>query len=340
MQQELERRVREKFESGPHVSVHDFQIMEDGHAGLTYGFTVSTSGQTDRPNETRQYVLKVAPVGIRRSGNTDVFRQAQLLRTLFRVGLPVPDVPFASDGEEELGTPYIIMERLPGRTFVIWEPHASFGPDETDPIWVQTTEALASIHAYDSRTGLADWNHRAELDGQVAFWSGILNKAEDEDWKRRGAQLAAALDGCDVTPGPIGLMHGDYQPGNVLFDGGRLTGIIDWELACIGPQNLDVGWLLMMADKQCWHPDWSPRINLSREDVLTIYQAARGRAVEDVDWFQALACFRMTAIACLNIKLHRNGRRHDPIWEKFATCVTPLLDRGFSLLNGLEEKVA
>ena len=336
MQQELEKRVARKFESAGAGggAVHDFRVMEDGHAGLTFGFAVSGSG------ESHDYVLKVAPVGVRRSGNTDVYRQAYLLRTLFRAGLPVPDVPFASGREDELGTPYIIMEKLPGRTFVIWEPDGSFGPEETDPVWVQTAEALAAIHAYDSKAGLADWDHHATLEGQVGFWSSILEKAEDEGWKRRGTQLAAELEGYKAVPGPMGLMHGDYQPGNVLFDEGRLTGVIDWELACIGPQNLDVGWLLMMADKQCWHSGWSPRINLSREEVLAIYEAARGRKVKDADWFQALACFRMMAIACLNIKLHRNGRRHDPIWEKFAISVTPLLDRGFSLLNGLEEKVA
>ncbi|HEX2890402.1 phosphotransferase [Vineibacter terrae] len=32
---------------------------------------------------------------------------------------------------------------------------------------------------------------------------------------------------------------------------GRLTGIIDWELAGIGAQALDVGWSAMLADSLC-----------------------------------------------------------------------------------------
>lgn len=155
------------------------------------------------------------------------------------------------------------------------------------------------------------------------------------NWIQRGNELAAALSAHDVTPGPIGLIHGDYQPGNVLFENGKMTGIIDWDLACLGPQNLDVGWLMMMADKACWHPDWAPRINWSRKEVLEYYQSARGHVIQDADWFQALACFRMMSISCLNIKLHRSGRRHDPVWEKFATCIAPLLDRGFALLGRL-----
>lgn len=333
MDNDLEQRIRKKFESGPSVSVREFQIMEDGHAGLTYGFAVCDKKQTTN------YVLKVAPKGVRRSGNTDVFRQAELLKTLHRSGLPVPDVLFASDSDEELGVPYIVMERLPGRTFIIWEPDHSFVLMDTDAIWAQSAEVLATIHKFDSDTGLSGWNHHAAFEGQVGFWSKLLEKAEDETWKRRGAQLATALQIHGVNSGPVGLMHGDYQPGNILFDDGKITGVIDWELACIGPQNLDVGWLLMMADRQCWHPDWSPQINLSREKVLSIYETARGHKVQDSDWFQALACFRMMAITCLNVKLHRSGRRHDPIWGKFAICVVPLLDRGFALLNEHKEKV-
>lgn len=332
-QQDLESRVRRTFGREPGVRVHDFRIMEDGHAGLTYGFAVA-----DATGE-RCYVLKVAPRGVRRSGNTDVFRQAPLLRALHRAGLPVPDVPFASDKDDELGSPYIVMERLPGRTFVIWEPDPSFLAAETDLVWSQTAQALASIHAFDRRTHLADWNHHAALDEQIGFWSRILDKADEAGWKRRGAALAAALAASPSETGPIGLTHGDYQPGNVLFEDGRLTGIIDWELACIGPQNLDVGWLLMMADRTCWHEGWSPRINQSRDEILAIYEAAVGRSLTGAGWFQALACFRMVAIASLNVRLHRTGKRFDPLWEKFSLSVDPLLDRGFSLLRVAEKEV-
>ena len=101
--------------------VTHFGVMEDGHAGLTFGFEVSGPA-----GATAGYVLKVAPSGVARRGNTDVYRQAPLLRALKSCGLPVPEVPWASAGDDVLGTPFIVMERLPGRVFVPWEPHASF----------------------------------------------------------------------------------------------------------------------------------------------------------------------------------------------------------------------
>lgn len=38
------------------------------------------------------------------------------------------------------------------------------------------------------------------------------------------------------------LCHGDYRTGNYMVDGGRLTGILDWEFAHWGDRHQDVGW--------------------------------------------------------------------------------------------------
>ena len=36
------------------------------------------------------------------------------------------------------------------------------------------------------------------------------------------------------------LLHGDYWPGNVLWEDGRLAAIIDWEDASVGDPLVDV----------------------------------------------------------------------------------------------------
>ena len=49
----------------------------DGHAGLTFLFDiVESSGLT------KGFVIKLPPKGVKRKGNTDVYRQAPLLRAL------------------------------------------------------------------------------------------------------------------------------------------------------------------------------------------------------------------------------------------------------------------
>jgi aminoglycoside phosphotransferase (APT) family kinase protein len=111
-----------EFERGAGARVIHFGVMEDGHAGLTFGFEVVDGGGAPLGS----YVLKMAPIGVVRRGNTDVYRQAPLLRALKKTGLPVPEIPWASPDEDLLGTPFLVMERMPGRVFLVWEPHASF----------------------------------------------------------------------------------------------------------------------------------------------------------------------------------------------------------------------
>src|ERR1700749_5130313 len=134
-------------ERGAGVRVIHFDIMEDGHAGLTFGFDVVDPDGAPLGS----YVLKTARVGVTRRGNTDVFRQAPLMRALKQAGLPVPEVPWASPDEDLLGTPFLVMEKMPGRVFLVWEPHASFSRDDARirDLWLQAARLLAQVHTVD-----------------------------------------------------------------------------------------------------------------------------------------------------------------------------------------------
>ena len=122
----------------------NFGVMEDGHAGLTFGFEVVDAAGAPLG----AYVLKMAPIGVVRRGNTDVYRQAPLQRALKKFGLPVPEIPWASPDEDQLGTPFLVMERMPGRVFLVWEPHESFSrePAQLRDIWMQAAALLARVH--------------------------------------------------------------------------------------------------------------------------------------------------------------------------------------------------
>jgi aminoglycoside phosphotransferase (APT) family kinase protein len=43
-------------------------------------------------------------------------------------------------------------------------------------------------------------------------------------------------------PSPLGLVHGDRQPGNILYaETGQVVALLDWELSGIGAQCYDRG---------------------------------------------------------------------------------------------------
>ena len=325
-----------RAERGPGARVHGLRVMEDGHAGLTFGFEVQAgSGASE------SYILKLAPVGVPRRGSTDVFRQAVLLRALHAAGLPAPALVWAAEDEAVLGTPFIVMERLPGRVFLSWNSDGALAGDDeaVRELWLQAVRALAGFHRLDWTRALADWEAPHTLDSELKRWHSLLSHAPEPHWLEAGQRVHRTLLATLPPEGPIGLIHGDYQPGNVLYEQGRLTGVIDWDLAGIGPQGTDIGWLLMMIDPAAWVDDWRPLAPLTRERLIQTYRDAGGTALENLAWFQAFAQFRLGAIAGLNVKLHRDGRRHDPIWERFALAVSSLFARAQELLEGVDAPV-
>src|SRR6202050_5162722 len=178
-------------ERGARARVTNFGSMEDGHAGLTFGFDLIDSGGAPLGS----YVLKTAPIGVTRRGNTDVFRQAPLMRALKQAGLPVPEVPWASPGEDLLGTPFLVMERMPGRVFLVWEPHASFSRDDARvrDLWLQAARLLARVHTVDWQRALPDWEQPQPLHEEVGRWKNVLRHAQDPHWLAAGTERGALL---------------------------------------------------------------------------------------------------------------------------------------------------
>jgi len=316
-------------ERGVGMRVANLAAMGDGHAGLTFGFDIVDAD--GRPLDS--YVLKLAPAGVTRRGNTDVYRQAPLLRALKALGLPVPAVPWASADSDALGTPFIVMERLPGRIFLVWEPHSSFlrVPIETSHVWLQAARMLARLHKVDWRTSLPDWERPRPLSEELEYWTPLLRHAQERKWVVAGTELGKLLAARLPDGYPVGVVHGDFQPGNILYVNGQAGGLIDWELSSIGSQGLDVGWLSMMADGQAWDPAWQPVAPVSRDELVDAYCEAGGPALHRIDWYEALASYRLGAIACLNVKLHRTGKRTDILWERFAPSISSLFARGIEL---------
>ena len=45
-----------------------------------------------------------------------------------------------------------------------------------------------------------------------------------------------------VASAPAVLTHYDFWSGNTVWDGGVLTGVVDWSGGALGPRGFDVGW--------------------------------------------------------------------------------------------------
>ena len=98
--------------------------------------------------------------------------------------------------------------------------------------------------------------------------------------------LAAAVRACwaQIVAAPTVLTHTDYWSGNVVWQEGKLTGIVDWSSAARGPRGYDVGWcrldLVLLFDERI------------ADLFLRAYQAAAGQAISDVTLWDGWATAR------------------------------------------------
>lgn len=99
--------------------------------------------------------------------------------------------------------------------------------------------------------------------------------------------LQAELDyqhGLDLTQLPHGVIHGDLFRDNVLFDGDRLGGFIDFYYACHDVLAYDVA---IAANEWCISEDGSFDAT-KRDAFLTAYQAVRPFELAEQQHWQAL----------------------------------------------------
>lgn len=306
-----------------------------GHAGLSFGFDVrDAAGRL-----LHRLVVRLAPPGVRREGNTDVLRQVPLLEALAAARIPVARLVWSGDDPVWFGTDAIVQERLPARHLPMHDAASGLRPlsGDTAPYLRQAVEVLANLHAVDWRESLAEWDEVRTVEREVAFWRRLLPRHPDPAWAALGERLAEQLLATDPRDHRIGVFHGDYQTHNVLYDeaDGHLVAVVDWEIAGIGPVGLDVGWLAMMVDQSCWHAERAA-VALVSEDPATIrrwYEEASGRELEHFDWYRALACYRYGAITGFNLYLHRSGRRVDPANELTGPAAPTLFSSGLRLLG-------
>ena len=153
-----------------------------------------------------------------------VDQEVRALRVLERSSAVTPVAMISDEAGAHADVPALVMSCLPGR--VTW------APSNIDSWLRRLAEALPPVHA-------TPW--RAD-DGIRPFRPYLPDRWEPPPWLRdrsiwdraAGVLLAPPADDARV------LINRDYHPGNVLFRGGKVAGIVDWQAAAIGPPSVDV----------------------------------------------------------------------------------------------------
>lgn len=254
--------------------------------------------------------------------------------------VPVPGLRWLEPTGAVLGQPFFVMDRVAGRVPPDMLPY-TFGDNwlfdaaPTDQATLQDAMVgvLADLHAIDdvaSRfAGLAadgaPAGHLARHLARTRAWY---------DWSvtesgTRSPLVEAALDQLTAElpgdPGEPVLSWGDARIGNVIFDGFEPAAVLDWEMADLGPRELDLVWLtyshrVFQDLAEGFDLTGLPRF-LALEDVVGAYEARTAHRVRHLEWHLKYAAVRW---ACAFL---RTGAREAHLNR------TPLTDDGDSLLH-------
>ena len=217
--------------------------------------------------------------------------EAALIRAARASGVLAPELLVELEPDDGLGSGYV-MRAISG------SPDPNLFLAEADPAAgiADIARELAATHAVDC-TGLAvpvmdTANALAELRARFLTYGGdrpILALALR--WLE--ANIPAA-----VTPR---LVHGDFRLGNLMFEHGRLTGVLDWELAHLGDWHEDLAFGCMTV----WRfsrPD-RPGYGLTSIDALVRAYEATGEQKFDPARFRFWTIYRTFwwALGCLQM---------------------------------------
>jgi aminoglycoside phosphotransferase (APT) family kinase protein len=249
-------------------------------------------------------VLRLPPLEPTFPG-TDLSAQAAVQNAVAAAGIPAPaPTVFVSD-LRWIGTPFLVMPRVSG--FIpgpapVFDRGITGASTERQRGYVDgLLDTLAAVHAVDwQATGIGPLLPGPSLDGALDHWTGYV------EWAGEGAPLpvlTAALTWCrrHQPPAAVGdapaLVWGDPRLGNLVFDeAGAVHAVLDWDLAAIGPREMDLGWyfgLEFMMDRL-----FGQRVPgfPERAEAVESYQQRSGHTVSNLAWHEVFALVRALAI--------------------------------------------
>jgi aminoglycoside phosphotransferase (APT) family kinase protein len=267
----------------------------------------------DGTSEHASWVVRLPPNGEGLFPAYDLAMQGRLQSVLARAGVPAVEPLAVEEDEEFLGAPFLVMPRVAGRVVRADKPYLRTGwlaeasPEGQARLHTEVVDVLAQIHRLDWKSlGCGDVLATRTGDRAASGWLA----AEVEHWARYlawagdGAAPAVFEEGvawCRAElpspEPPASLLWGDVQLGNFLVaDDMGLAAVLDFEMASIGPAEVDLAWYVVLHDMSVVRCGGDLPGFPGRAATIAAYEARLGRPLDDLRWYEAFAALRSGAI--------------------------------------------
>lgn len=208
--------------------------------------------------------------------------------------VPVPEPLYLDEEGTLLGSPGIVTRFVPGTQIL--------APPDPQSWACAMATMLAKIHSVPCHAKAK----RFLLDGnpEVVWFLRAGAVPEFMQAHPDGGQIWQAVHDLRPRIQPVAptLVHIDYWPGNLLWDGDQISAVVDWEEAAYGDPGIDVAYCRMEL--------FLSGMDRAAEEFLRAYEAEMGGSVANLGFWELAAAARpMFAPASWRINEPQIGQR-------------------------------
>jgi aminoglycoside phosphotransferase (APT) family kinase protein len=240
------------------------------------------------------------------------FRAMQLVARNSTV--PVPTTLWLERDASHLGAPFFVMARVDGVVPPDIMPYP-FGdnwlydaaPADQAALQRRSVEVLGRLHAIDLATPDAAFLQegapggsalRRHVDDLRTYYEWVVAQSARSRLLDRGFQWLE--DHWPADEGPAVLSWGDSRIGNIMYRDFTPVAVLDWEMASVGPREIDLGWMIFMHWffqhlAEVYGRPGMPHFMRST-DVVATYAESTGVEPGDLLWYQVYAAVRFGAV--------------------------------------------
>ena len=284
-----------------HVRIENLRLLTGGASRQTWSFDATVEHAEGRV-VTLPFVLRSDPQE-GPQGLMDRSLEYRVIEAAYAEGVLVPKPYFL--GDDSLGVPFFIMERIEGETIprrLFREPHYS----QARQVMAQQLGArLARIHRvpfekYDLGELPAPRADNSPAEEEINRYREMYHTMAREPHPAFELAFRWLRQHLPQQQERV-LVHGDYRMGNIIFGPEGVRAILDWELAHVGDPMEDLGWMCVRSWR--FGNDHLPVGGVgTREEFWRAYEEAGGYVVDPtrVHFWEVFGNLRWGVI-CLNM---------------------------------------
>ncbi|EHJ62396.1 phosphotransferase family protein [Novosphingobium pentaromativorans] len=278
-------------------------------AGMSHE-TILFDAQWQRHGRTehRGMVVRIKPTGLPVYQDDLFDKQYDIMQLMHRSGaVPVAEPLWFEADPALLGAPFFMMAKVHGRVAVSYPPYCKQGwvvdssPEDRRTMWEDAVRHLALIQTvpvsqakFLDLPGTFDEN----FDQEVDRWRRYL------DWIDPDRALALLRGEFDrllqnhPANRPEGIVWGDARLGNMMIgEDYKVVAVMDWEQPSVGGALHDLGWWLYSDHLQTEGRGLAPLDGMgTREETIALWGQTCGIPTDDIEWYEAFACFKMECL--------------------------------------------